>query len=102
MKTAFLFIALTIGTVSASETTEREQNIRKVALEFWLRERGLLAEERIEIVREFDAPRPITGFTEKGERIVEVCVMHISNAPSGILWLHEKSGAVQAIGLNAK
>ena len=102
MKPAFLLVVLLIGTAFASDTPDREQQIRKRALEFWLLERGLLAEERIEITREFSAPRAIVGFAETGDRIVEIHILHISGAPSGILWLHEKSGAIQSLGLNQK
>jgi hypothetical protein len=87
----------------AKESEEKsEHTLTKSATEYWFRECGLLAEERVQLTRSFTAIRSIDGFAEVGDKLVEFQIIHLSGAPTGILWLNEKTGTFQALGLPSK
>jgi hypothetical protein len=80
---------------------KRAMEIREVALRWWFKHRGLLAEESVRVAGYFQVARPISGFAARDDRVWEVRVVHLhSGGPSGVLWIHDKTERVIGLGLS--
>jgi hypothetical protein len=81
----------------------RAFEIGEIAREWWLKNRGLLAEESFKVAGSFSAARPISKFAARDDRLWEVRVLHLhTGSPTGILWINDRTGRVLALGANEK
>ncbi len=82
---------------------KRESEITKICLEWWLKNRGLLAEESFKVAGYFSVARPIAKFAARDDRVWEVRVLHLhTGGPTGILWINDKTEKVIALGAEEK
>lgn len=112
---AILFLLLGVG-VQAAELTpvpdlkspaasdeKRTSEIRKIGLEWWLKNRGLLAEESFKVAGYFSVVRPIAQFAARDDRVWEVRILYLhTGGPTGILWINDKTEKVIALGAEEK
>jgi hypothetical protein len=71
-----------------------------VGQDWWLKNRGLLAEESPRVAGYFYAFRSIKGFADRGDRIWEVRMIYLfTQCPTGVLWINEKTKAVMGLGV---
>jgi hypothetical protein len=78
---------------------KRVAAIRELGTQWWLHSRGLLAEESVRVVGYFRVSRPIPRFAEREDRAWEVRIIHLEGAPTGVLWINDKTQNVIALGL---
>ncbi len=75
--------------------------IETIGLDWWLKNRGLLAEESLTITGYFSTARPIAQFSAHGDRIWEARINYTPTAsPTGILWINDRTGKVLGLGVN--
>ncbi len=83
----------------AASDEKRISEIRKISLEWWLKHRGLLAEESFRVAGYFSVARPIAKFAARDDRVWEVRVLHLhTGGPTGIVWINDKTEKVIALG----
>ena len=103
---ALLFLVLVPVTATASDLQpvtaadeSRAKEIADIALQWWFKNRGLLAEESWRVVGSFRVARPIPGFAERDDPVYEVRIRHLhTQGPSGILWVNARTEKVIALG----
>lgn len=82
---------------------KRVSEISKIGRDWWVRNRGLLAEESVKVAGYFSVARPIAQFATRDDRIWEVRVLHLhTGAPTGILWINNETEKVIALGVGEK
>jgi hypothetical protein len=86
----------------AASDKERLSKIHDIATAWWLKNRGLLAEESIRVAGYFSIVRPIEDFAKRDDRVWEVRVIYSHSSPTGILWVNDKTGKVLGLGVEAK
>lgn len=87
----------------AASDEKRVSEIRKISLEWWLRNRGVLAEESFKVAGYFSVARPIAKFAARDDRVWEVRVLHLhTGGPTGIVWINDKTEEVIALGAEEK
>ncbi len=87
----------------AASEEKRASEIEKIGVEWWLKNRGLLAEEALRVAGYFSAARPIAEFAARDDRVWEVRVIYLhTGGPSGILWINDRTGKVIALGIEDK
>jgi hypothetical protein len=87
----------------AANEEKRVSQIKKIGLEWWLKNRGLAAEEALRVAGYFSVPRPIAEFGARDDRVWEVRVIHLhTGGPSGILWINDRTGKVIGLGVEDK
>jgi hypothetical protein len=79
-----------------------EKGIEQIAFQWWLINGGLSADESLVIAGNFSASRPIKGFAEVGDVIWEVRAIRSFKGLTGVLWINEKTGKVEALGRDQK
>lgn len=81
---------------------ERVSQINQIGTQWWLKHRGLLAEESLRVVGYFSVARPIADFANKNDRVWEVRIVYMyTGVPAGILWVNDKNGQVIGLGANS-
>jgi hypothetical protein len=76
------------------------KELAQVGETWWLKNRGLLAEESPRTAGYFYAFRSIRGFANRGDRIWEVRMIYLgTRCPTGVLWVNEKTKQVLGLGL---
>ena len=80
----------------------RVKQVENIGTLWWLKNRGLLAEESPRVVGYFSVFRPIKGFADRGDIVWEVRILYIGSQPTGILWVNEKNQKVIGLGLDQK
>jgi hypothetical protein len=79
----------------ASEyTKDKIEEIGRLAYHHW----QFLAEEAPRVSGSFKTIRPIQGFSEKGDLIWEVRIIHLTQVPTGILWINDRTKDVLVLG----
>jgi len=87
----------------ASSDEKRVSEIMEITLEWWLKNRGVLAEESFKVAGFFSVARPIAKFAARDDRVWEVRVLHLhTGGPTGIVWINDKTEKVIALGTEAK
>jgi hypothetical protein len=86
-------------TAPSTGDEKRVAEIREVGTRWWMQSRGLLAEESVRVVGYFRVIRPIPQFAERDDRVWEVRIIHLEGAPTGVLWINDKTQKVMALGL---
>jgi hypothetical protein len=87
----------------AASDEKRVSEIREISLAWWLKNRGLLAEESFKVAGYFSVARPIANFAIRDDRVWEVRVLHIhTGGPTGIIWINDKTEKVIALGVEKK
>ena len=87
----------------AASDEKRASEIREISLKWWLKNRGLLAEESFNVAGYFSVARPITEFAARDDRVWEVRVVHLhTGGPSGVLWINDKTERVIGLGAEDK
>jgi hypothetical protein len=87
----------------AANEEKRVSQIEKIGLEWWLKNRGLTAEEALRVAGYFSVARPIAEFAARDDRVWEVRVIHLhTGGPSGILWINDRTGKVIGLGVEDK
>ena len=87
----------------AASDAKRVSEIREIGLDWWLKNRGVLAEESFKVVGYFFVARPIAKFANRNDRLWEVRVLHLhTGAPTGIMWINDKTEEVIALGVEEK
>jgi hypothetical protein len=87
----------------AASEEKRVSEIREIGLSWWLKNRGLLAEESFKVAGYFSVARPIADFAARDDRVWEVRVLHLhTRGPTGILWINDKTEKVIALGAEEK
>jgi len=77
--------------------------VRNIALGWWARNQGLMAEESFRVAGHFQVARPIPKFAARDDRVWEVRVIHLhTGGPSGILWINDRTKQVIALGAAEK
>jgi len=74
--------------------SEKIDEISRMALKHW----PFLAEESPKVAGTFRTVRAIPDFSQKGDLIWEVRIVHMSQAPSGILWINDRTKGVLVLG----
>ena len=83
----------------AASDEKRIAEVRKISLAWWLKNRGLLAEESFKVAGYFSVTRPIAQFAARDDRVWEVRVLHLhTGGPTGIVWVNDKTEKVIALG----
>jgi hypothetical protein len=73
--------------------------IGEIGLAWWVKNRGLLAEESLRVAGSFAVVRPMGQFAGRGDRVWEVRIIHLrTGGPTGILWIHDQTEQVLALG----
>jgi hypothetical protein len=79
---------------------ERSAQVEDLALKWWMKNRGMLAEESLTVAGYFSVVRPIANFAERNDRIWEVRVIHMhAGGPTGVLWVNDRTGSVMGLGV---
>lgn len=87
----------------AASDEKRVSEIREISLKWWLKNRGVLAEESLHVAGYFSVARPITKFAARDDRVWEVRVLHLhTGVPTGIVWINDKTEKVIALGAEEK
>ena len=87
----------------AASEGKRVSEITKISLQWWTKNRGLLAEESFKVAGYFSVARPIAKFAARGDRVWEVRVLHLhTGGPTGIVWINDKTEKVIALGAEEK
>jgi hypothetical protein len=87
----------------AASEGKRVSEITKIGLAWWVKNRGLLAEESLKVAGFFFVVRPIAQFAARDDRIWEVRIVHLhTRGPIGILWINDKTEKVIALGVAEK
>jgi hypothetical protein len=81
---------------------DRVKVIHDIGDEWWFRNRGRLAEERLSVKGYFSVVRPIKDFADRGDTVWEVRILHSLGPPTGVLWINEKNQKVIGLGLDQK
>ena len=117
MRTTLLTLFLLFGTATnaaelrplpdlkspAPNEEKRISEIEKIGLAWWLKNRGLAAEEALSVAGYFSVARPIAEFAARDDRVWEVRVIHLhTGGPSGILWINDRTGNVIGLGVENK
>jgi hypothetical protein len=77
-----------------------KKRIESIGTEWWLKNRGLLAEESPRVAGYFYVFRSIKGFADRGDRVWEIRMIYLgTQCPTGVLWINEKSGKILGLGL---
>ena len=76
--------------------------IQEIGTKWWLKNRGMLAEESLSVKGYFSIGRPIKDFADRGDTVWEVRVLYIEGQPTGVLWINEKNQKVIGLGLEPK
>lgn len=77
--------------------------IETIALQWWLKNRGLLAEESLRVAGYFSVARPIAKFAARDDRVWEIRVIYMhTGGPSGILWINDRTSKVIGLGVEDK
>lgn len=88
---------------AAAGDEKRVSEIAKISLAWWLKNRGVLAEESFKVAGYFSVARPIAKFAARDDRVWEVRVVHLhTGGPTGIVWINDKTDAVIALGVEEK
>ncbi len=87
----------------AASDEKRVSEIKTIGLQWWVRNRGLLAEESLEVAGYFSVARPIASFAARDDRVWEVRVRHLhTRGPTGIVWINDTTEKVIALGAEEK
>jgi hypothetical protein len=86
----------------SSSEVPRAEKMRSIGTEWWLKNRGLLAEESLKVAGYFCVVRPIPGLADRGDIVWEIRVIHLEGSPTGILWINEKTQKVIGLGIGQK
>jgi hypothetical protein len=87
----------------AAGDEKRISEIGKIGVAWWVGNRGRLAEESFRVAGYFAVARPIAQFAIRDDRVWEVRVLHLhSGAPTGILWINDRTEKVIALGAEEK
>ncbi len=82
---------------------KRVSEIRQIGVEWWLKNRGVLAEEAFKVAGYFSVARPIAQFASRDDRVWEVRILSLhTGGPTGILWINDKTEKVIALGAQEK
>jgi hypothetical protein len=75
----------------AASDGRRVAEIREVGLAWWVKNRGLLAEESPRVAGSFAVVRPMGQFAGRDDRVREVRIIQLqAGGPTGILWSHTR------------
>jgi hypothetical protein len=77
----------------------RAKRLESIGLDWWMHNRGLLAEESLKIAGYFSVVRPIKGFANRDDIVWEIRIIHLDGSPTGILWINEKTRKVIGLGV---
>ena len=82
---------------------QRVSEITKIGQDWWLRHRGLLAEESFRIVGYFTVARSTKDFADVKDTVWEIRVIYLhTHVPTGVLWINERTKKVIALGIEEK
>lgn len=70
------------------------KEIHQIVFSHW----PLLAEEAPKIAGSFKTVRPIPEFSDRGDLIWEVRIIHLVNTPSGIIWINDRTKKCIVLG----
>jgi len=75
-----------------------QNGVKQIALQWWLVNGGIDAQEGVVVDGKFSAARPIKGFASPGDVIWEVrFILSIQSTVTGVLWINQKTGKVKAL-----
>jgi hypothetical protein len=87
----------------ANSNLKQLDEIKKIGLEWWFQNRGLMAEESARIAGCFSVVRPIKNFAARDDVVWEVRIVHfLGGSLTGILWINERTQQVIALGIEPK
>lgn len=73
---------------------EQIEQVAKLAFRHW----QFLAEESPNVAGSYKTARAIPGFSQKGDLIWEVRIIHLVQAPTGILWINDRTKEALVLG----
>ena len=73
---------------------EKIDEISRMTFHHW----PFLAEEAPKVAGTFKTMRAIPNFSQRGDLIWEVRIIHMLNTPSGILWINDRTKEVIVFG----
>ena len=80
---------------SAAEVAD----VDRIAIAYWVRNRGLMAIECSQVEGCFKVRRSIEGFATAGDIVWEVRMRILGEGPTGLLWINPRTKKVQVLGL---
>ncbi len=83
-----------------SSDAGRVRHVEDIGIGWWLKNRGLLAEETVKVKGYFSVVRPIKGFANQNDIVWEVRIAIMGVRPTGILWVNENNEKVMGLGLD--
>jgi hypothetical protein len=72
-----------------------------MALQYWVKNHGLLAEEGVGATGLFRIGRDIKDFATRGEWIWEIRVIHHGLSLDGVIWINAHTKKIRALGPNS-
>ena len=73
---------------------EKIDEISRLAFRHW----QFLAEESAKVVGTFKTIRSIPSFSQSGDLIWEVRIIHLTQIPTGVLWVNDRTKDVIVLG----